>query len=119
MIDQGDMTKAQWVCQDLGIPEDSTLDEIREAFRANLDPVVIGQGVVAIMLRDEGKVVVHVAHPARLARPPGDGQAFLVAPLCLHIVAIETGQLSDDIQRQGDPRLMVQLAKQAQSLRGD
>jgi hypothetical protein len=36
VIDQGDMTKAQWVCQDLGIPEDSTLDEIREAFRDRL-----------------------------------------------------------------------------------
>jgi hypothetical protein len=36
VIDQGDMAKAQWVCQDLGIPEDSTLDEIREAFRDRL-----------------------------------------------------------------------------------
>ena len=36
VIDQGDMAKAQWVCQDLGIPTDSTLDEIREAFRERL-----------------------------------------------------------------------------------
>lgn len=36
VLDQGDMTHAQWVCQDLGIPEDSTLDEIREAFRDRL-----------------------------------------------------------------------------------
>jgi len=36
VIDQGDMTKAQWVCQDLGIPEDSDLDAIREAYRERL-----------------------------------------------------------------------------------
>jgi hypothetical protein len=36
VLDQGDMTHAQWVCQDLGIPEDSSLDEIREAFRERL-----------------------------------------------------------------------------------
>lgn len=36
VIDQGDMTKAQWVCQDLGIPEDSDLDQIREAYRDRL-----------------------------------------------------------------------------------
>lgn len=36
VIDQGDMTKAQWICQDLGIPEDSDLDAIREAFRDRL-----------------------------------------------------------------------------------
>jgi hypothetical protein len=36
VIDQGDMARAQWVCQDLGIPEDSTLEEIRAAFRDRL-----------------------------------------------------------------------------------
>jgi hypothetical protein len=36
VIDLGDMAKAQWVCQELGIPVDSTLDEIREAFRDRL-----------------------------------------------------------------------------------
>jgi hypothetical protein len=36
VLDAGDMTKAQWVCQDLGIPEDSTLDEIRDAYRERL-----------------------------------------------------------------------------------
>lgn len=36
VIDQGDMAKAQWICQDLGIPEDSSLDAIREAYRERL-----------------------------------------------------------------------------------
>lgn len=33
VIDAGCMEKAQWVCQDLGIPEDSSLEDIRFAFR--------------------------------------------------------------------------------------
>lgn len=36
VIDQGDLTKAQWVCQDLGIPTDSNLDQIRDAYRERL-----------------------------------------------------------------------------------
>jgi hypothetical protein len=36
VIDHGCMEKAPWVCQDLGIPEDSTLDQIREAFHDRL-----------------------------------------------------------------------------------
>jgi SpoVK/Ycf46/Vps4 family AAA+-type ATPase len=36
VLDQGDMTHAQWVCQDLGIDQNSSLDEIRAAFRERL-----------------------------------------------------------------------------------
>lgn len=36
VIDRGELTKAAWVCQDLGIPSNSSLDEIREAFRERL-----------------------------------------------------------------------------------
>lgn len=36
VLDQGDMAKAQWVCQDLGISPDSPLEAIREAYRERL-----------------------------------------------------------------------------------
>lgn len=36
VLDQGDVTKAQWVCQDLAIAQDSDLDAIREAYRDRL-----------------------------------------------------------------------------------
>jgi hypothetical protein len=36
VIDRGELAKAAWVCQDLGIPTDSTLDQIRAAFHDRL-----------------------------------------------------------------------------------
>lgn len=36
VVDKGDMRKAQWICQDLGIDQSSTLKQIRAAYRDRL-----------------------------------------------------------------------------------
>lgn len=36
VVDKGDMRKAQWICQDLGIDQTSTLKQIRAAYRDRL-----------------------------------------------------------------------------------
>lgn len=36
VVDKGDMRKAQWICQDLGIDQQSTLKQIRAAYRDRL-----------------------------------------------------------------------------------
>lgn len=68
VIDKGEMLKASWVCQDLGIPKNSTLSQIRSAYRERLHtapgviiddtpftgvPLTIESHVVEVGLDDE------------------------------------------------------------------